>query len=98
MKLLKSAKDVILDVYIKPNSNKRRIKLEGDKLVVSCRDAPVKGKANRELVKELSRLFNRKVKLISGFHSRQKKILISNIEAEEVKQIVDSVSAADTRF
>jgi uncharacterized protein (TIGR00251 family) len=89
MRLIKSARGVVLEVYVKPNSKRFRIEFEGDELVVSCREAPVKGRVNRELAKELSRLFNRKVELISGYHSRNKKILISGIEAGQVNQILE---------
>jgi uncharacterized protein (TIGR00251 family) len=94
MKLLKSDDGVVLEVYVKPNSKRFRMEFEGNELVVSCREAPVKGKVNRELVKELSKLFNRKVELISGSRSRQKKILIRNIEADEINQILGSISAS----
>jgi len=95
MKLLKAAHGVVLDVHVKPNSKKFRVELDGDEVVVSCREAPVKGKVNRELVKKLSRLFNRRVELVSGFSSRKKKLLIRDIEAEEVNRIL--VSASNTQ-
>ena len=49
----------------------------------------MKGRVNRELIRELSRLFKRRVEILSGFSSRQKKILIRDIDAEEVKQILE---------
>jgi uncharacterized protein (TIGR00251 family) len=73
MKLLKTAQGVVLDVYVKPKSKNFRVELDVDELVVSCREAPVKGKVNRELIKKLSRLFNRRVEIVSGFSSRKKK-------------------------
>ena len=90
-----TAQGVILDVYVKPKSKLFQLKIEGDELVVSCREAPVKGKVNRELLKQLSRLFNRQVEIVSGFTSRQKRFLISGIGAEEVNRIL--ASASDTR-
>ena len=90
--MLKTAHGVVLDVHVKPNSKKFRVELDGDEVVVSCREAPVKGKVNRELVKKLSRLFNRRVELVSGFSSRKKKLLIRDIEAEEVNRILASAS------
>ena len=92
MKLLKTAKGVVLDVYVKPKSKEFRVELDVDELVVSCREAPVKRKVNRELVKKLSRLFNRRVEIASGFSSRKKKLLIRDIEAEEVNRILASAS------
>ena len=88
MKLQKTSSGVIIDVHAKPNSKQFRIAVESDELVVFCRQAPIKGRVNRELVKELSRLFKRRVEILSGYSSRQKKILIRNIEAKEVKQIL----------
>jgi uncharacterized protein (TIGR00251 family) len=95
MRLLKTAQGVVLDVYVKPKSENFRVELDGDELVVSCREAPVKGKVNRELLKKLSRLFNRRVEIVSGFSSRKKKLLIRDIEAEEVNRIL--ASASNTR-
>jgi uncharacterized protein (TIGR00251 family) len=95
MKLLKTSQGVVLDVHVKPNSKKFLVELDGEELVVSCCEAPVKGKVNRELIKNLSRLFNRQVELASGFTSRQKKLLIRDIEAEEVNRIL--VSASNTQ-
>jgi len=93
--LLKTAQGVVLDVYVKPKSEKFLVELDEDELVVSCREAPVKRKVNRELVKKLSRLFNRRVEIVSGFSSRKKKLLIRDIEAEEVNSIL--VSASNTQ-
>jgi len=90
MKLQKTSGGVVVEVHVKPNSKQFRIAVELDELVVFCREAPVKGRVNRELVKELSRIFKRRVEILSGFGSRQKKILIKNIEANEAKEILDS--------
>ena len=95
MKLQETAQGVVLDVHVKPGSKEFRLQFEEDELVVLCREAPVKGKVNKELLKQLSRLFGRKVELVSGFTSRQKRFLISDIEAEEVNRIL--VSALGTR-
>ena len=95
MKLQETAEGVILDVHVKPKSEKFRVEVDGDEIVVSCREAPVKGKVNRELLKQFSRLFGRNVTLVSGFASRQKRFLVSDIGAEEVKRIL--ASASDTQ-
>jgi hypothetical protein len=88
MKLLKTDRGVVLNVYVKPDSREFKIEIEDDELVVHCREAPVKGKVNKELVKELSRLFKRRVEIVSGFTSRQKKILIRDIGLDEVDNVI----------
>ena len=95
MKLQETAQGVVLDTHVKPGSKEFRLQLNEDELVVLCREVPVKGKVNKELLKQFSRLFGRKVELVSGFSSRQKRFLISDIEAEEVNRIL--VSAMGTR-
>ena len=95
MRLQETAQGVVLDVYVKPNSKEFRLELDEGELVVLCREAPVKGKVNKELLKKFSRLFARKVELVSGFTSRQKKFLISDIEVDEINRIL--ASALNTR-
>ena len=97
MKLSKTAQGIVLDVYVKPNSKEFQIKTEENELVVFCRETPVKGRVNRELIKELSRLFKRRVEIVSGFSSRHKKILIRDIEAKEVKKILDVSMSSKVR-
>jgi len=93
MKVQETAQGVILEVHVKPSSKEFRLKIEDDELVVLCREAPVKGKVNKELLKQFSRLFGRNVELVSGFTSRQKKLLVNDIEAEEVTRILASASS-----
>jgi len=95
MKLQETEEGVFLDAHVKPNSKIFQINVEGDELVVSCREAPVKGKVNKELLKQFSRLFECKVELVSGFTSRQKRFLLSGIGAEEVNQILASSSGTE---
>ena len=91
MKLQKVAQGVILDVHVKPNAKSFQLKIEDDELVVLCSEAPVKGKVNKELLKQLSRLFGHKVELVSGFTSREKRFLVNEIEVQELEQILESV-------
>ena len=83
MKLLKTERGVVVNVYVKPDSRDFKIEVEDNELVICCRAAPVKGKINRELVKELSRLFKKRTEIVAGFASKQKKILIMDISLEE---------------
>jgi uncharacterized protein (TIGR00251 family) len=79
---------VILEVSVKPSSKEFKIVTEGDEIVVFCREEPVKGKVNRELVKEFSRLFHKRVELVSGFTSKRKRLLIRNAERGEVERFL----------
>jgi uncharacterized protein (TIGR00251 family) len=88
MKLLQASQGTILEIRVKPKSRQFRMKLN-DELVIFCRETPVKGRVNRELVKELSRLFKKKVEIISGFTSKQKRVLVKDVKVEELKRILE---------
>lgn len=88
MNLLETDQGVVLSVYVRPKSRDFRIAIEGDELIVYCREAPTKDKVNRELLKELARVFKKRTRIVAGFASRQKRILVMDIDLEEVKDIL----------
>ena len=55
---------------------------------MSCRESPVKGRVNKELIKELSRIFKKRVEIVAGLTSKQKKILITSISADEANAVL----------
>jgi len=80
---------VVVVVFVKPNSKQFQLKVEDDALVVLCRESPVKGKVNKELIKEFSRIFKKRVEIVSGFTSKQKKLLITGINMDEANSILN---------
>lgn len=64
-----------LKILVKPNSPKNAI-ISYDKnkkaARVSIKAAPEKGKANKELVKFISKLLKKKVEIVKGLKSREK--------------------------
>lgn len=92
MKLTESTDGVILDVHVKPKAKEFKVVVEDDGLVVFSSEAPVKGRVNKELVKELSRLFKRRVEIVSGLTSTSKRILVTNATANEVNEVLRSLS------
>jgi uncharacterized protein (TIGR00251 family) len=86
---IKETKDgVILEVLVKPNSQRFDIVVDDDEIVVFCTEQPVKGKVNKELVKAFSKLFHAKVELVSGLTSKQKRLLITGVAKNEVEQLL----------
>jgi len=83
LELLKVSDGVVVVVFVKPNSKRFQLKVEGDELVVLCRESPVKGRVNKELIKELSRIFKKKVEIVAGFTSKQKRVLVKGISTSE---------------
>ena len=91
MKLLKTSLGTVLDVHVKPNSRENRIKIEENEIVVFRKEKPAKGKVNRELTNELSALFKTRVEIVSGFSSRQKRILIRDASPAEICHILSEI-------
>jgi uncharacterized protein (TIGR00251 family) len=78
----------VIEVFVKPKSQKFEMSLEGDEVVVRCTEEPVKGKVNKELLKALSKFFHTNVELVSGATSRQKRLLLKGMEKSEVERLL----------
>lgn len=90
MELLQVKAGTLLEVQVKPRSKNFKI-VVNSVLIAFCTQSPVKGKANRELVRELSKIFRKKVEIISGFHSKRKKVLVHDTVEEEVREILTTI-------
>ena len=84
---IKETKDgVIITIFVKPNSSKFKIELDGDEIVVHSTEEPVKGKVNKEIINEFSKLLHAKVELATGATSRQKQLFVKSMGKSQVKQ------------
>jgi uncharacterized protein len=88
MKLTETKDGTVIEVYVKPNSPKFQIVVEGDEIVVHSTEEPERGKVNKELIKELSRLFGATVELNSGTTSRQKRFLVVGVGKCDVEKVL----------
>jgi uncharacterized protein (TIGR00251 family) len=88
MKISETKDGTVMEVFVKPNSPKFETVIGNDEILVYCTEEPVKGKVNKELVKELSRLFHSKIEIVSGFTSKQKKLLIKGAGKSDVERLL----------
>jgi uncharacterized protein (TIGR00251 family) len=88
MKISETKNGVVIEVFVKPNSERFEVLLEGDEVIVRCTEEPVKGKVNKELLKALSKFFHTSVELVSGATSRQKRLLIRKLSKSEVELLL----------
>ena len=83
---------VVVSVKVQPNASKDRVVGEyADQLKIAVTVAPEKGKANKSVIKVLSRLLGVKssdIEILSGETSRDKKVLIRNISEEEFNRVI----------
>lgn len=88
MSLIETQEGTIISIFVKLNALKFKIELDGKEIVVHSTEEPVKGKVNKEIIKEFSRLLKVKVELVSGATSRQKQIFARGIAKNQVEQFL----------
>jgi uncharacterized protein (TIGR00251 family) len=82
MKITETKDGAVIQVFVKPNAPRFNITVDGDEIVVFCTEQPVRGKVNKELMKEFSKLFHAKVEIVSGLTSK-KNTTVDNRRFEE---------------
>jgi uncharacterized protein (TIGR00251 family) len=86
--MIETREGTIIKAIVKPKSKGFKIKPEEDNLLVFCRNVPEKGKVNKELINDLSKLLKREVAIISGFTAKEKIILIKDTKPEELELLL----------
>ena len=83
---------VVVSVKVQPNASRDRVVGEyGDQLKIAVTVAPEKGKANKAVIKVLSKLLDVKrsdIEILYGETSREKKVLIRNISEEDFNRAI----------
>jgi len=79
---------VIFTIFVKPNSPKFKIEIDGNEIVVHSTEEPVKSKVNKEIIKEFSKLLHAKVELSSGATSKQKQLVAKGLTKSQVEQFL----------
>ena len=86
---------IVLTVRVTPKSSKSKITgIIGEELKIMLNAPPVDGKANQELIKILSKTFSipkRNITLLSGETSRSKSILLNDLEAKDVIDVLGNI-------
>ena len=85
MSISETKDGVIVTIFVKPNSPKFSVEIEGDEIIVHSTEEPIKGKVNKEIIKEFTKLLQNQVEIVSGATSKQKRLLIKGMETKEIK-------------
>jgi uncharacterized protein (TIGR00251 family) len=90
-----SEKGTFLRVIVKPNSKKKELieEIGENAITINLENTAQKGKANSELLKRLSRIFEistSEISIVSGHKSREKVLLIVDLSKEEVERKLSS--------
>lgn len=91
--MIKETKDgIIINLKISPNASKNMIVFEETGLKVKITAQPIDGKANKALIEILSKQFKvpkTYFEIVKGETSKEKTILIKNIDEEKISFIKD---------
>ena len=83
---------IVVSVKVQPNASKDRVIGEhAGQIKIAVTVAPEKGKANKAVIKVLSKLLGVKtsgIEIVSGETSRDKKVFIRNISKENFNRVV----------
>ena len=86
---IKETKDgVSITIFVKPNSPIFKIDFDGTEIVVYSTEEPIKGKVNKEIIKEFTKLFHSKVELTLGFTSKEKQLFVKGVKKQHVEQLL----------
>ena len=91
MSISETKDGTIITVFVKPNSPKFKVELDGNEIIIFSTEEPEKGKVNKEIIKELSRFFKSKVEMVSGFTSKQKQLFVKGMGKNQVEAILKSL-------
>jgi hypothetical protein len=84
---------VTITIFVKPNSPKFKVELVGNEIVVYSTEEPVKGKVNKEILKEFTKLLRAKVELASGFTSKEKHLYVKGMGKQQAEQLLQLKSS-----
>ena len=84
---------VLVDIEVSTNAEKFMITGYNEwrkAFEIKIKAIPQKGKANKEIINQLSKITNKKVEINSGHKSHHKTIKIYEIEEEEILKILNN--------
>ncbi|HSO25480.1 MAG TPA: DUF167 family protein [Methanobacteriaceae archaeon] len=92
MKAIKEIEDgILVDIEVSPNASKFEISGYNtwrERIEIRIKSLPQKGKANKEIIKEFSKLTRNQVEIISGLKSHQKTLKISKMSYDDFLGLV----------
>ena len=90
MSIAETKDGVILTIFVKPNSPQFKVEFDGDEIVVHSTEEPLKGKVNKEIIKEFTKLLHTKVEFAAGLTSKQKQLIASGMTKLQAEQLLKS--------
>ena len=83
---------ILIDIEVSTGSNKFEITGYDewrDRIGIKIKSNPIKGKANKEIINEFSKLTKRHIEIISGQKSKKKTIKIEGISKKDFIDLIN---------
>ncbi len=87
MSYKKTLDGILIEAKIKTGCSSFSIKNVDGKIFIEVLSPPVEGKANKEIIKELRKLFKSEAQIVKGLKSKDKVILIKG-NPDEIEKII----------
>jgi len=81
--------DSLLIIKVKTRQISNKLILESNQVIIHVKDPPLKGKANKTVLKILRKYFKTTITLESGHTSKKKVVRLHNIIPERVEEILN---------
>jgi uncharacterized protein (TIGR00251 family) len=81
--------DSLLTIKVKTRQISNKLILDGSQVLIHVKDPPLKGKANKTILKILSKYFKTILTLESGHTSKEKVVRLHNLIPERVQEILN---------
>ena len=82
--------DLVIPVTVRPGSGRFLLYRKDGVITLDIKNQPDGGKANQEIITELSNLLRCEVKIVKGKASRNKTLLLRGITIERLNSSLDS--------
>ncbi|MCE4600820.1 MAG: DUF167 domain-containing protein [Desulfurococcales archaeon] len=86
---------VVIQFYVKPDSNRTTLVVEEDELVFYTDEPPVGGRANASLIKFLSktlRVSPSKIRIVKGSRDRLKIVEVNDVTLDDVVKMLSEAA------
>ncbi len=87
-------KTFYIEIHVKPRAKKKGFFRQNNTLVYYTTEAPLKGKVNRELIKEISKklsVSSSEINIVKGLHSRNKIVSINTEKYRSNQEIISQL-------
>jgi len=88
--ITKEGHDTLIILQVKTRQTINKLVFEDNKVIFLVKDPPIKGKANKTILKALRKHFKTQITLESGHTSKHKVFRLHNLIPEQAQDILDA--------